>query len=88
MNILFKMIVMFYDVFIKSEEVSLIYFIDRTTNAWRRARIGTTTSYFLSSIPYITGVFGELLGNKEHLQCLLKETVHQFQKDVDRLEGI
>lgn len=68
--------------------LTLIYFIERTTEDWRGTRISATTTYFCSNILYVVGAFGELLGNQKYLECLLRESVHQFQKDVDRLEGI
>lgn len=62
--------------------------MEGTTEAWNRTRTTTTPSHFWSIILFTIGVFGGLLGKREYLECLLREGVHQFQKDVDRLEGI
>lgn len=64
------------------------HFIEGTTEGWSRASTRITTSDSWSNILLTVGVFGELLGNREYLECLLREGVRQFQKDVDRLGGI
>lgn len=70
-----------------SEEVSLPFY-RRDNWGLEQSQTRATTSDSWSSILFTGESFGEFLANKEYLECLLREGVRQFQKDVDRLGGI
>lgn len=74
--------IILYVLLTKSEEASLLFY--RRDN-WDLEQSQDWNYDFRFLVQYSVGAFGELLGSREYLACLLREGVQKFQKDVGRL---